>query len=272
MTGGAERVSALVRKDVAELMRNPGATLPPIAMALVALVPGFLIAVITPMISGESLADSREFTKAAELATAIVPELAGLSGESLIQAFVFHQFLIFLFMIPVVGSMALAAHAIVGEKLARTLEPLLATPITTLELLFAKASLPFALAVGLMWITLVAYLALVGVIAEPGVLGSLLGWRTALLFLVLGPLIGLMALQLAVIVSSRVNDARSAQQLGALVILPITGVFIAQLSGQLILGSGALMATAAGLAILNVGLAWIGVRAFDRERILMKWK
>ena len=39
---------------------------------------------------------------------------------------------------PITGAMALAAHAIVGEKQARTLEPLLATPITTTELLVAK--------------------------------------------------------------------------------------------------------------------------------------
>ena len=45
---------------------------------------------------------------------------------------------------------------------------------------------------------------------------------------VLGPLAALAALQLAVCVSSRVNDARSAQQIGALIILPISGLLIAQ--------------------------------------------
>ena len=50
-----------------------------------------------------------------------------------------------------------------------------------------------------------------------------------MLFL-LGPLASLTALQLAVCVSSRVNDARSAQQLAALVVLPITGLLIAQLT------------------------------------------
>ena len=34
--------------------------------------------------------------------------------------------------------MALAAHAVIGEKQARTLEPLLATPVSTGELLVAK--------------------------------------------------------------------------------------------------------------------------------------
>ena len=54
--------------------------------------------------------------------------------------------------------MALAAHAIVGEKQARTLEPLLATPLTTLELLMAKvlgALLP-TLAISLVGLALYA--------------------------------------------------------------------------------------------------------------------
>ena len=36
--------------------------------------------------------------------------------------------------------MSVAAYAVIGEKQARTLEPLLATPLTTFELLAAKAS------------------------------------------------------------------------------------------------------------------------------------
>ena len=54
------------------------------------------------------------------------------------QLFLFQQFLMLFLLTPITGAMALAAHAIVGEKQARTLEPLLATPITTFELLAAK--------------------------------------------------------------------------------------------------------------------------------------
>ena len=83
-----------------------------------------------------------------------------------------------------------------------------------------------------MWATLVLYLGGIATIARAGRLADAsCGPRTALLFVVLGPLIALVALLLAVIVSSRVNDPRSAQQLGALVVLPITGVFVAQLVG-----------------------------------------
>ena len=61
-----------------------------------------------------------------------------LSPDQRIVFFLFQQFLILFLLTPVTGAMSLAAHAVVGEKQNRTLEPLLATPITTLELLVAK--------------------------------------------------------------------------------------------------------------------------------------
>src|SRR5688572_28858905 len=124
-------------------------------------------------------------------------------------------------LVPTVGSMALAAYADVGEKIARTLEPLLATPLSTAELLAAKTLTPFAFSMVLMLATLVVYVAFIGLLAEPEVWTTFVGPRTLLLFLMLGPLLTLFALLLAVIISSRVNDPRSAQQVGALVLLPI---------------------------------------------------
>jgi ABC-2 type transport system permease protein len=96
--------------------------------------------------------------------------------------------------------------------------------------------------------------------------------RTLLLFLLLGPLVSLTALLTAAIVSSRVNDARSAQQLGGFLALPITALFVAQLAGQFLLGVGALLLTGAVLAVANVFLFWAGVRVFQRETILMRWR
>ena len=77
---------------------------------------------------------------------------------------------------------------------------------------------------------------------------------------------------LAVIISSRVNDARSAQQLGALVVMPVTAVFVGQLVGQFLIGLRVILMTGVLLVIVNVVLCLIGVRLFDRERILMRWK
>ena len=50
----------------------------------------------------------------------------------------FHRFLTLLLLVPVTGAITFAGHSLVGEKLGRSLEPLLATPITTFELLVGK--------------------------------------------------------------------------------------------------------------------------------------
>ena len=68
------------------------------------------------------------------------------------------------------------------------------------------------------------------------------------------------------------NDARTAQQLGGVIILPITGLFVGQLVGQFLLGVPALLLTAAAIVLANLALTWVGVRVFQRETILMRWK
>jgi ABC-2 type transport system permease protein len=73
-------------------------------------------------------------------------------------------------------------------------------------------------------------------------------------------------------VSSRVNDARSAQQIGALIILPISGLLVAQLTGSVQLSPPVIALVAAVLVILNAGLMCLGVALFDRESILTRWK
>ena len=46
-------------------------------------------------------------------------------------------------------------------------------------------------------------------------------WRVAMLTLV--PLICLLSVMLGIIVSSRVNDARTAQQIGGFIVIPVNG-------------------------------------------------
>jgi ABC-2 type transport system permease protein len=269
---GWHRITALARKDAAELLRNPGATVPAFLMVLGALFPGFLVVIGAPMLAGRSLEESGDFTEAAVQATASMPELAGLSGNALIQAFLFHQFAVFLLLVPVVAASALATHAVIGEKQSKALEPLLATPISTPELLAAKTLTPFLFALALTWLAAGLYIAGILVAGEPGVWRTVLGPRTFIMFMLVGPLVELVALQVSVIASSRASDPRSAQQLTSLLILPITVAFVAQLMGAFVIAAPSLLLGAAALLLLNAGLVWVGVRVFDRERILTRWR
>lgn len=266
------RVFALARKDASELMRNPGAIIPPILMVFASLFPLFLVIFIVPMVVGETLEQSGEFAEEAASAVGRIPELAGLSGNALIQTFLFHQFSLLLLLVPIVSATALATHAVIGEKQSKALEPLLATPISTIELLAAKTLTPFIFALGLTWAAVA--LEVIGAIAigEPGMWHSIIGPRLFLLFGVLGPLVVLASLQVSVITSSRASDPRSAQQLTALLILPITAVFVAQLLGVLVVGPAMILMGALGCLILNLILAWVGVQVFQRETILTRWR
>ena len=118
----------------------------------------------------------------------------------------------------------------------------------------------------------IIYLVGIALVARPGVYATLLSVRPLAILFVLGPLAALAALQLAVCVSSRVNDARSAQQLGALIILPIAGVLVAQISGTLYLTLPLIGFIALMLLGVNIGLMLIAIAIFDREAILTRWK
>jgi len=266
------RILAVARKDAAELIRNPGATLPALAMVAGSLFPAFLVTVGAPMIAGRTLEESGAFADEAARAVGMMPELTGLAGTALIQAFVFHQFALLLMLVPVVAATALATHAVIGEKQARALEPLLATPISTVELLVAKCSTPFVFALALTWLAGALYIGGILVVGEPGVWRTILSARAFIMFVVLAPLVELATLQVSVIVSSRASDPRSAQQLTSLLILPITVVFIAQLMGSFVLTPGWLLAGCAALALINAVLLAIGVRVFERETILTRWR
>ena len=266
------RVFALARKDALELIRNPGAIIPAVLMVIGSLFPAFLVIVVAPRLVGQTLEESGDFVEEAANAVAKIPELAGLAGNALVQTFVFYQFSLLLLLVPIVGAMALATHAGIGEKQSKALEPLLATPISTIELLAAKTLTPLLFAVGLSWVAAACYLLGAAVFAEPGVWRALAGTRFFMMFGVLGPLAALNSLLVAVIVSSRASDPRSAQQISAIMILPVTAIFVAQLMGVLVVGFTSIVLTALSCLVVNVVLFGVGVQVFERESILTRWK
>jgi ABC-2 type transport system permease protein len=242
--------------------------LPVALITVIVLVLPFGIAVGIPFVTGHRLSDDSDLLRL----SASVGSHVEMTDNGRIQLVLFQQFLMWFLMIPITGAMALAAHAIVGEKQSRTLEPLLATPITTFELLIAKV-------LGSLLPTLVMSFAGVGLyfigvalIAEPGVARGLVTTRAALLLLLVGPATALVALQAAIIISSRVNDARTAQQFGVFIVIPLSALLVAQFMGAVSLSPSAL--TLGGLGLLGLWLILMicSIALFERESILTLWR
>ena len=266
------RVVALMSKELAELMRNRTALLPVLAVALTSMALPFFIGLAVPGLTGESLSSDADLVQALAGAADELPGAMELDDEAAVQALVFHRFLTLLLLVPVTGAITFAGHSLVGEKLGRSLEPLLATPITTLELLIAKVGGALVPSLGVMLLTFGVYLAGVALLAEPGVAWVLVTPPTLLLVLGVGPLASLVALQVGVLVSARANDPRTAQQFGALLILPLTGLFMAQMTGLVVLTVPLLLLLMAGLLVVWAFLLLLGIAVFDRETILTRWR
>jgi ABC-2 type transport system permease protein len=265
------RILALLDKDMADLRQNPSLFVPALLTGLFSLLLPFVVAIIIPAFFNEQLSDSSDFELVVETYKN-QPEMQGLDPEGTIQAWIFQHFLVLLVLTPIAGSMSVAAFSVIGEKQARTLEPLLATPITTFELLAAKVLASLLPALLLTSLCFIASVGGVLMFAESGVYRALFTPASLGIVFLLGPLASLAALQLAVCVSSRVNDPRSAQQIGALVILPIVGLLVVQLTGSFTLTSPVIVFISLALFGVNTGLMLLGIRLFDREAILTRWK
>lgn len=262
------RVRALVKKELLDLARNPTALMPVAILTAFSLLLPFLVAVAIPALTDRGLDRDAGLSR---ISAAANPP-AALSDAARVQFFLFQQFLVLFLLTPITGALVLAAHAVVGEKQARALEPLLATPITTLELLAAKlfgAAIPtFAIS----FVGLALYAGGILTFGLPGVALAMLNARSLLLVLWVSPAAGLVSLQSAVLISSRVNDPRTAQQWGVLIVAPLSGLVIAHLMGALSFSAPVLVLIGVGLFAVWLVLLLFSVALFDRETILTRWR
>jgi ABC-2 type transport system permease protein len=210
-----------------------------------------------------------------ELATQVLaqrPEWAALTPGELAGAFAVQQFLVFFLLMPAYIPLSIATFSIIGEKQARSLEPVLAAPIRTSELLAGKAIAALVPGVLAGWATYVVFVLLASLVYGPALFGVVTDGSWLAGVFLLGPAVGLSSVVAGVIVSARVNDPRVAQQIGGVIIVPIVGLVLVQATGTLLVGPvGYAVLAAIILGISLVGLR-IGVRLFDREAILTRWR
>jgi ABC-2 type transport system permease protein len=169
--------------------------------------------------------------------------------------------------------LGIASYSIVGEKIEKSLEPLLATPLTDGEILLGKA-------IAALLPTLVAMYAgaavfMVGIDAVTfGKLGYnyFPNWTFGVLLLVLVPVAAVMSVLYSIIVSSRVNDVRSASSYGILIFLPFFAIYFASEIRIISLDINGFLIIAGILSAIDIALYFVSTRAFQREEILTKWK
>ena len=177
-------------------------------------------------------------------------------------------------LIPAILPSIIASYSFVGEKVEKSLEPLLATPTTDGELLLGKSLASF---IPCMVVTYVGAAISAIIIDAWSVTTSQIGtilipnpyWL--MVIGVIAPLACIMSVEANIIVSSKVNDIRAAQQLGGLIVLPLVFLVIfASTSAQL--STIITLVVIAALAVADIALFYLSKATFQREEILTKWK
>lgn len=201
------------------------------------------------------------------------PMYAGMAPVEAMQSVLGANMLVLFLIMPVMVPVTISTYSIVGEKLTHSLEPLLATPITTTELLVGKGIAAAVPGVAALWASYAMFLLGARQFSVTDRVFSIFVnpmWLVALL--VLAPLLTIMAVCVGIIVSSRTTDPAAAQQLGSLVILPLMLLLIGAVTGFIQLDGGVFWIAALLVAAGDAALVYLGVKLFQRETILTRWK
>jgi len=268
-----DKALLVFRKDFQEITRTKEVIVPMIILPLIFALLLPAIGVMSPEnvnTSGDQDVMVRNIME--NLPEAIQTQLIEYTPtEQVMYVMLVYFFSPFFLIIPVMSSSVIAADSFAGEKERNTLEALLATPITDSELLLGKILVSFIPGMGVTIIGFTLYVLTVNVLTVE-IFGQYImptvPWLV--LIFVLSPAIALLGVGTTVIISARVKGFRDAQQLSALLVIPVIGLLIGQGSGYLMLGSNAMIILALFIGVIDVVVFRFGLRLFQRENILSK--
>ena len=257
------KVRVIIRKEWSEIFKNKyvllSITLLPMLLVAIPLV--FLYMTGNPNTPIDGVED-----------IASAPAFAGMDPRAAMQILIIQQFMFYFLMMPLLIPTYIASYSIIGEKQQRTLEPLLATPMTVTELLLGKALSALIPAVGVTWLGYAVYVIVSRFLTSAEVWSYIVSPIWVWAIILLGPLLGILAISVGVMVSSRVNDVRVAEQISGMLVLPVVLVGLPLTAAQLLVSTTMFLIGLAVVVVVNVVLLVIAVRLFERETILTRWK
>lgn len=255
----------IARKDLTLLLRQKLIRLPLITVPLV--IAGLLPAAFT--LAGfffeELLLADPDVAQMLALPIS-VPEVWQGQGGALLYLFFNHAFSGLFLLLPLMGAIVGAAGSVVGEREKHTLETLLSAPVSRLEVFAAKALAAVVLGLGVAFGGFALFFGLVNGLSL-GLRGAWLvsapSWFAVLFGL--APPLTLLGVCLTLWVSLKAESMQGAQQGAVLLILPVMGLFISQMTGALVLDALWLSVLSIGLWAAAGGLAWFVAGRYRRE-------
>lgn len=263
-----DKITTIIRKEWAEVFKNR------LVLFTVLFLPLIFIALplVTVATMGSTVGEVSDAMEE-EAPDAFMQQVCDdVSGLECVQVYMLNIYTLLFMILPISIPVTIAAYSIVGEKTMRSLEPLLATPITTAELIAGKALAAIIPAVAATWFGYILYAIAMRFIVTEAVFAHAVDPSWLMAIFIVGPLLTLLSVSVAIMVSSRVSDPRVAEQLSTIVILPLILFIVGQSIGLFILNRQIVLIAAVVIALLDAFLLYLVVKVFQRENILTRWK
>jgi|APDOM4702015118_1054815.scaffolds.fasta_scaffold12891_2 ABC-type Na+ efflux pump permease subunit len=266
---------AITRKDLKEVRQNKAAWGPAIAIPLIfAVVMPILFAALPQVMPVEDI--QRELGDMEALLNNLPPAVRdtfeGLKLEQMFTIYMTAFMLAPMFLImPLMFSSVVGADSFVGERERKTMEALLYSPATDMELFLGKVLAAVIPAISLSWLTYLVYIIIVN-----GASFNLFGriwfplpaWWPLMFWLT--PAFALLGISATVMISARVKTFMEAYQLTGSLVVIVLALMIGQISGVLFLGVGTVMLIGALIWIVDAALIYLGTRNFKRGSLIAK--
>ncbi len=259
-----KKACIIFKKEIKEIIKNKSIWLPIIIIVVI-----FSIAMPMAFIlgSGPILEDEDTVNFINKTFGSVDDPLKILIG------FILKQLLILLLLIPAMVPSLIAPSSVLMEKENNTLEPLLATPVKTSELLLGKtltALVPSFITSTICFIMLTIVVDITAFIKLGFLPLPTVEWL--IVAFILSPILSFIITMLSIIVSSKSTDIKSAQGIGSIVILPIYLIIGLQLAGIFLVNIAYLLTGCLVLLAFCPLILKIAIKVFDRENIITRWK
>jgi ABC-2 type transport system permease protein len=267
-------IKAIMKRDLLAVRRSKGVMLPMIIVPLIfmILLPAG-IGYFGPILSRAPGANMPEIGQLMEiLPSQLAEKFEGYTpDQALIVFMLVYAFAPMFLIVPLMVASVIAADSFAGEKERKTLEALVYTPTTDLELFAGKVLSAMLPAIAISLIGFMLY----------GISANLAAWPTmgevffpnmtwVVMVAWVAPATAAMGLGATVLVSSRVGSFQEANQIAAVIVVPVLALVFAQVSGVMYFSTWLTVGLGLVFWIVAGVLLSIGVKTFRRGEIMAR--
>lgn len=261
-----DKVKIIFLKEIKELLRNKEILVTVIIMPIV-----FSILIPTSMIT-LNFAEEQEIPEGdqvPEIFRNLAPfwdESTDLQKVSIVQA---NLYLAFLIMIPMMVPMAISSDSIAGEKERKTIEGLLAAPITKEEILIGKALAAAVPSIVISWIAEIIYIIFTDIVIH-NIMGRIIlpNLFAVIMFFLLMPTQTLLSTLLMTSFSSKAKGSREALQKSGFFAMPIIFLISALIFLPLLVHPSLTLASEVIMVLLLLVFLRRATKNFNRNKLL----